>query len=556
MRQAASVRVTDDVRTEAFGFLLCVSLTACGSGESGAGGGDTDATSSAGASTTGQDPGPQSSTDSSESGSADDSTTSGDTGMTGSESSGGQPPEPTQTDVCNGDGSCDPDETCSTCPDECGSCDVEDLPDQRAKYVDGSCSMMGDGSSDSCAMSPGGVGRFNALQPALDSLVAGDTLYVHPGDYWRSVPASDSGGVFVYGGPGGSQGQPVVITAADRNNPPALHSCNPDDPSDCPSAALTIGADHTIVDHLRIVGRVQVWGADQSVLQNLECTQGWGACGDGNWSCLRIEASTRCVAHHNLVHEIAGEGMGESCPPGQSSDAPDRGAGLKEFSSDATIWEFNTVDGAPYWAYDLHRNSVRTTLRFNDFRNVRGHGIRVERTNEVQAYGNQIVGQPSGAGGCIEILGQNEANPGEHVAMLHHNTCVRAQAGFTIFDVPTDLHDNVIADLRNVNERPRNVVVSVPQALDRNGYDAAGNFRFETYEPGTWYETLEAWGEAVSGEGSSASSLGGACSFSEAPGDGEGYDLRIEAGVCAEMGADGEQVGVYGVSSCVGFGCG
>src|SRR5262245_12599055 len=83
---------------------------------------------------------------------------------------------------CNADGACAWPETCGTCPMECGSCDVTARTNQRAKYVDRACAEHGDGLADSCAAGPGQAGRFNDLQLAIESLVAGDTLYIHPGD--------------------------------------------------------------------------------------------------------------------------------------------------------------------------------------------------------------------------------------------------------------------------------------------------------------------------------------------------------------------------------------
>ena len=105
----------------------------------------------------------------------------------------------------------------------------------------------------------------------------------------------------------GTAEQPIVITAADRDARPTIHSCDPADPAHCPMPAMGVYGSHVIVDHLAIRGRIQVWGATSSVIQHLECTHGWGACGDGNWSCLRIESCTGCQARFNLVHVLSRE---------------------------------------------------------------------------------------------------------------------------------------------------------------------------------------------------------------------------------------------------------
>lgn len=467
----------------------------------------------------------------------------------GSEDTGAMP---TTTDVCDGDGVCDrdADETCAACPADCGSCEIEDLPDQTARYVDGACTSMGDGALDACADAPGGPGRFNEMQTALDSLVAGDTLYVHPGDYWRHVDGSDSGAVYTLSDvQDGTAERPIVVTAADRDAPPVFWSCNPDGTQDCPAPALAAYGDHVIFDHLAIVGRVQIWGGSDSSMQYLDCREGWGACGDGNWSCLRIESSVRGHAHHNFVHDIGGAGIGGACDPGVIVDFEDRGSGLKEFSSDATIWEFNTVLDPPRWGYDLHRNSLRTTVRFNEFRGFQT-GANVNRTVNPRVYGNVFVG--AGSHGCVGIGETNEDAPGEpHLAEVHHNTCLAAQTGYAVqWQMPARVQDNVVHGLVEIDEPPRNVAIEVIETADRNAYDAAGNYRRVMYEPETWSATLAEWQAATGQDAASLATEGGACTFADDP-----NDLRIEDGPCATLDADGGPVGAYGLTTCVGSEC-
>jgi hypothetical protein len=483
-----------------------------------------------------------------------DDTGTDDTGSDTTDDTGGPPP-PTTTAACNGDGVCDrdADETCAACPDECGSCEIEDLPDQRDKYIDEACGEMGDGLVDECAASPGGPGRFNLLQPALESLVAGDTLRVHPGQYWREVPHSDSGAAyFVDGAQDGTAEQPIVVTAADRENLPEIFACNPDDEQQCAAPALAAYGDHVILDHLAIRGRAQIWGADNSTMQWLDCTIGWGACGDGNWSCLRIDASTRGHAHHNYVHDVEGDGIGGSCAPGQQAEQEDRGCGLKEFSSDGVVWEFNTVVAPPRWGYDLHRNSIRTTVRFNEFLDIH-QGAVVSRTVNPRIYGNVFVGRDGGAESCIGVALLDENSPGEpHLADVHHNVCIAAQSGISIqWEVPAAVHDNVLHGLVGTSESPRNIELHTIDSSDRNAFDSNGNWRRETYEPSTYSESLEAWQAATSNDGASITAPGGACTFVDPP-----NDLHITDGPCATLGADGGPVGPYAITSCVGHACG
>jgi hypothetical protein len=457
---------------------------------------------------------------------------------------GGDLPPP-ETLACDDDGTCDPGETCASCRADCGSCEIEDLPMQRAKYVDGACETMGDGLSDECAAAAGGAGRFNELQAALDSLEAGDTLYIHPGDYWRDVEGRDSGGIFTSEATGTAE-RPIVLTARDRADPPTIHSCNPEDPSVCPMPALAAYGNHTIVDHLHIRGRVQIWGGTGLTMQYLECTRGWGV-GDGNASCLRIDSCTDCTAHHNYVHSIEG-----------TRADPDRPSGLKEFQSVRAIWEFNTVLDVPHWAYDLHRNSEDTIVRFNFFAGFDRQAIYAARTRNIAIYGNVLVGIERGGENCIGVWGRNENAEGEpHLVEIHHNVCARIQGGLaTSAGLPTQLFDNVVTELRSLGEQPRNVIVAEDESeLDHNAYDSAGNFRREEFEASTFSDDLAAWRAATGWDAESESGEGGACELVGSISDREPTAFRVAEGPCRTMARDGGEIGAYGATSCVGHAC-
>lgn len=477
-------------------------------------------------------------------GGAADASTTPDGGLP--EADGGVPDpdagEPPVTLACNDDGTCGASETCASCASDCGSCDVEALSSRRARYLDGACAQMGDGLSDTCASSAGASGRFNALQPALDALVAGDTLYVHPGDYWRDIRgtlgggATDSGGTFTMDGVGTAE-RPIVVTARFRDRQPVIHSCDPDDPDLCPAAAIASYGDFVIWDHLQIRGRIQLWGGERQTMQYLECTRGWGV-GDGNTSCLRIESCTDCLAHHNHVHSLEGG----------TEDPADRTCGLKEFTSEGTIWEFNTVLDAPYHAYDLHRNSVGTTVRFNFFSGSPGSTVVATRSRMLSFYGNVFEGPPSGTLNCIWFWGRDESAPSApHGVEVHHNTCLRAQGGFVVVDdVPAIIADNIVAELTSRGEPTRNVVIESDDSdADHNAYDAAGEYRRVEYD-GPEYDDLSSWRTATGWDAASRAAANGACTVSD------GHPVEAE---CLTMARDGGEVGAYGATSCVGHTC-
>jgi hypothetical protein len=332
---------------------------------------------------------------------------------------------------------------------------------------------------------------------------------------------------------------------------PVLHSCDPDDAEQCPAPAIAAYGDRIILDHLAIRGRAQLWGGTASTMQYLDCTYGWGACGDGNWACLRIESSVDAHAHHNYVHDISGAGIGEACEPGEDTENEDRGCGLKEFSSDGTVWELNTVVAPPRWGYDLHRNSARTTVRFNEFRDIH-QGVTVARTVNPRVYGNLLVGRAEGAEACIGVSMLDEGSPGvTHLAEVHHNVCIGAQSGIAVeSEMPAVVHDNVLHGMVATSEAARNVVIEVIDGADHNAYDSAADFRRQTYD-GEVLPTLEAWQAATGHDLASIVAPGGACTFVDAP-----DDLHIVEGPCATLGSDGGPVGAYAITSCVGHTCG
>ncbi len=463
----------------------------------------------------------------------------------GSSDTGEEPPPP--AGVCNDDGQCAFPETCSTCPDECGSCDVDALPGQRAKYVDLACDQPGDGLVDACAEGAGMPGRFVDLQVAIDSLVAGDTLYVHPGDYYREGDGFRVAGF-------GTAEAPIVITAAVPDEPPVIHSWDPSAPDDNARSHVAIsGAEQDIawivIDNLRIEGLIAFHG-DHTRLQNLECTHGWEGC-DGNWSCIRMEGCVDCVAHHNWVHDVAD--TTNHC----NGKNPPRESGLKEFSCTRSIWELNTIEDTAQWGYDLHRSSTDSIARYNLFRNAGPFGaIRMNRTGNMSVIGNVVVG----GGTCVELVPED---PGDGFTnRIEHNACLFTGAGlyFNGF-TPTTVTDNVFgwlgpSDADRVMIAASAVEDGVPHTVDHNAYDASSRWTTELYEA-PYLTSLDEWRESTEYDDASIAEPGGPCSFVDAPSDAADadFDLTIADGACAELGVRGGAVGACAVTSCVGHDC-
>jgi MYXO-CTERM domain-containing protein len=445
---------------------------------------------------------------------------------------------------CNADAVCAWPETCSTCPMECGSCDVTTRTRQTPKYVDQACPNHGDGLVDSCASGEGQPGRFNDLQAAIATLTAGDTLFIHPGDYFRAGGAFGPGDDGVHGQPDA----PIILTAADPANPPTIHSWDPAAPNDATShVAMSFGGEDVILDHLRIEGVAMIFGTRMQI-QYSECTRGWEVC-DGNWSCMRAEWCTDCRIHHNNVHDVV-----DSTGKCDGSTFEPREAGFKEFNGERNIWEFNTVVNAARWGYDLHRNSVDTTVRFNHFQGFGSWAINIERSTNNYIYGNIIVG----AAGCTEIGGLNELEPGQpHHDLIHHNTCIDSGSGFHLSgEIEVELNDNITGAMAPGGSE--NVNVSLPgagQISDCNGWDASSWFSNELYE--TYFHSLGEWQTGTGHDANSIAAPGGACTFVDPPSAADDLEFDLHTtGECATLACDGGEAGPYGITPCVGHTCG
>jgi len=465
----------------------------------------------------------------------------------GSSETGGNPPPP--EGICNGDGECSFPETCSTCPDECGSCDVAELPDQRAKYVDGSCAQPGDGLVDSCADGPGQPGRFSDLQVALDSLEPGDTLFVYPGDYYREGDGFRISGL-------GTESAPIVITAAIADEPPVIHSWDPAAPEDNSRSHFAMGGAEEdiswiIVDGLVIDGLLGLHG-DHARIQNVECRHGWEEC-DGNWSCIRLEWCVDCVAHHNWVHDVFD--TTQHCAGGEYEP---REAGFKEFDGVRTIWEFNTVENTQRWGYDLHRSSTDSIARYNLFRNAGSSAsIRMNRTGNMSAYGNVVMGS---GGACVDFVAED---PGDGFAnLIDHNTCVFGTAGlyFNGF-APATVTNNVFVSIGPGNADSVSIAAhppedGVPHVVDHNAYDDNSLWVTQLYEA-PYAETLAEWQASTDYDDHSIVAPGGPCTFVDPPTDANDpeFDLTIADGACLALGDEGQPVGACAVTACVGHDC-
>lgn len=490
---------------------------------------------------------------------------------------------------CNGNSTCEWPETFHTCPSDCSTSDSSDFT-LTPKYVDQNCEFNGNGLNNNCAASEGASGRFNDLQAALESLSAGEHLFIHPGFYWKdwsTNPEAVDGfnehyGIFTLEGKVATAVQPIFISAANPSNPPVLFSAHPNDAmlyagldshqddilnrhASLPAFSVR-GSQYVFVEDLVFMGRAQFSGGANNTLRNTNCSIGWGVCGDGNWSCLRVEGCSNCRVHHNLVMDVAGERdsncnacRGEEIQVCRANDYnPDRGSGMKEFTSNQSIWEFNTVKRVPQWGYDQHRDSDNVVFRFNKIQESLAVGARSERSDAIFIDGNTITATGTGIG----VLFPDTATSTVRVS---YNTIYNVDLGISVFkdasyDYVATISNNIIGKFDSFSgEFAANLFLNDPDNghfINYNVYDASGIFRFgdDPYDKRIY--SLYDW--QITFVGVDINSRYDICNFVDAPQSiaDSNYDFNIISGdACESVSSTGSEVGAFGLSSCVGAGC-
>jgi hypothetical protein len=299
---------------------------------------------------------------------------------------------------------------------------------------------------------------------------------------------------------------------------------------------------------LFIDGLIQVRGR-HNIIQFTEGITGWASCGDGNWSVFRLENCDDCVAHHNYAHDIAG--AGERC------GNADRGAGLKEFTSNRVIWEFNTVEGAPVWGFDLHRDSLDSTVRFNRFVDTGAVGIRFGGGSSPHAYGNIV----HNAEWCMQHL---EYDMGVSHDEVFNNLCSFTNRNLiSLSDYNLEFYNNIVSNVvgsstQNLGVQPKNAGVAV--YMDHNAYDSNANFHYGADIWG-WDEienALTHWRSRFPGqEINSQEAEGGVCGFVDEPTSASDvvFDFTPTDTYCATGSSEGGMLGPFGLVTCIGHTC-
>jgi len=455
-------------------------------------------------------------------------------------------------------------------------------------YVDNSCANNGDGTTDACAGSPGGAGRYNNLQSALTAAVAGDEIIVAAGsgDY---VTANGTGYTTATGfafANSGTDGNPITLRnkAGDRpvlracaSSATALSDCNRATISanekayieitsdDCPtSGPVTLG--------FHVYGLIIFYSGATTEgtmphgnkVSCVEAERGYSTADDGNWSTLWVQGQYGFEAHHNYFHDVTYTGLTGS--GSQSSTS-----GVKMFqTSNSTFYRstIDTVESTQAGGFDCKADCVNDTFYENDIRSV-SICFRVEN--------QETPGGPYTTNGATGSVFRNNVCTG-----LGDRGAVRLEDGI-ITDVT--IYNNTFVDFlyaiedthssagdcggvvfyNNASVSPTtrhydllsNAPCTFGTPVDYNVFDSAVGFRYNS----TAYASLALW-QASNGsafdQGSSdlatASFLftGGTDYTLQAgsPLQGAGHVGGVSGGAAVDVGAYTDTI------TCVGYACG
>lgn len=436
-----------------------------------------------------------------------------------------------------------------------------DVPTAPYLFVDNSCANNGNGAADACASSPGGSGRFNDLQSAFAAATAGYTVYIREGSgvYLRDDAGTgyrdDSG---YHPTHSGTSGSPIVF----RNYPghrPVLQNCTTYVATECQGATIT-GAGHSwiTIRGLTIIGAIHLHNSISGTpctgcavgweIDSVDCSIGWF--GDGNWSCLYLEAHTGAWVHHNYIHDL----------DVSANVTQAQGTGIKLYHVVSSTFEYNTHAGEGFEAtgIDDKENGNNNVIRYNLVTDIAGAAYQLcfyavtpyNVCDANQVYGNIAIN----AGNLVTVQGGSGAGSAT-------DTDVYNNTGYNILVFGEQRSDGSVSTYNRWN----NILVATEDNDYMYGTGAAGRPSVSDYNvwtsgqgftlSNTGYANLAAVQSGLSLDTHSTTT---ACSFVNAP-----TDLHT-TGACQTFGrvrSGGSftgtpiEVGAYGVTSCVGAGC-
>src|SRR5688572_16987380 len=358
-------------------------------------------------------------------------------------------------------------------------------------YVDGSCSVNGNGAANQCASSAGGAGAFRDPQGCFTNARSGDTCYIKNGTYTSTNPGGDpseSGGFALENS--GTASAPITI----KNYPghsPLLQNCPASQTSYCRNPTITAhNQSYFVIEGLRIRGGLWIYGPGMSnhargvVIRNNDISQGWGAVDDGNWAAIFVQDQTGLRLSGNNIHDLSVLSGG-----GQQSS----GACIKMYQNADAIVEYNTCKGtripeSQAGGIDDKAEATRNIHRFNWIEDA---AVCFRVNNQLQStgvriYGNVCIGSTRGynTNTCIRLI------TNINTIDIYNNTCDQYRTGLEIMNEGGSVsnarfYNNILSNISDNNVE----AYQDPGLLDYNAY--APNASSPRYRlGGTWRNAL------------------------------------------------------------------
>lgn len=423
-------------------------------------------------------------------------------------------------------------------------------------YVDGSCSVDGNGAADQCASSAGGAGAFRDPQGCFSAARAGDTCYIKNGTYTstnRAGDPSETGGFALSNS--GTAGNPITIKNYPGHSPLLQNCASGASYSQCANPTISaFQRSYYVIEGLRIRGGLWLYGPGISnhargvVIRNNDISQGWGEIDDGNWAGIFMQDQTGALIAGNTIHDVSVLSGG-----GQQSS----GSCIKLYQNTDSVVEYNTcrrtrIAESQAGGIDDKAEAVRNIHRFNWIEET-PMCVRVNNqlnSTGVQIYGNVCIGSnlSTGTNTCMRLITLINGID------IYNNTCYNYGIGLEIMNeggtvTNVRAYNNIFANISDNNIE----AYQDPTLLDFNAYwpnASAPRYRLG----GAWRNALA---DVIAATNFDDRSREANCGFIAA-----GSDFRLSSSTCVGQGRRGGtssgavvDLGAYGVATCVGATC-
>ena len=423
-------------------------------------------------------------------------------------------------------------------------------------YVDQSCTFDGNGLADQCASSSGAPGAYLDPQSCFSAVQAGDTCLIKNGTYITSHagnPQSYNGGFHV--DHSGTSSSRITI----KNYPghtPFLVNCSVSTAVYCSNPTITTnGQSYITFDGLKVQGAFTTWGLSDTnyasgiTIQNSEITVGWDYSTDANWAGIFTQYQTNQTIQNLYMHDLRLTG-GLTTPGGSC---------MKVYYNTNLIFQYNSCINNSVPAtegVDEKAHGANNIYRYNYFENIpdclRLNNNQPLGTSSILFYGNVCYN--------IGFAGfQLDGGTSLDQSFVYNNTFYQPSSGVCVYSLATatsniSFYNNICYVPGTTSENGNYVSYgsALGGTMDYNRFQSGKQYRPDNTHS---YSTLASF---QSGYGKDLHSSETACNFVN-----PGTDFHLQTGgSCKGWGHVGGiptgasvDVGAYGVTSCVGYGC-